>query len=201
MYHKSLFILFFVLIFCLSSTVASRRLLPGNEGIPIRPNHSGTAPSATELPPPQGNKRIPTRPNHSKPDHSATGPHPPQGNKRITTRPNHSKPDHSATDPHPPQGESFEECAEREVKEETGLEIDKAEYLTVTNNIISEKVHVVCIFVRAVLADVNQKPETLEPEKCAGWDWYEWNNLPKPLFGPLEDMVQSGFNPFPTSAS
>ncbi|KAF3619278.1 Nudix hydrolase 1 [Capsicum baccatum] len=98
-------------------------------------------------------------------------------------------------------GESFEECAEREVKEETGLEIDKAEYLTVTNNIISEKVHVVCIFVRAVLADVNQKPETLEPEKCAGWDWYEWNNLPKPLFGPLEDMVQSGFNPFPTSAS
>ncbi|XP_047255355.1 geranyl diphosphate phosphohydrolase isoform X4 [Capsicum annuum] len=149
MYHKSLFILFFVLIFCLSSTVASRRLLPGNEGIPIRPNHSGTAPSATELPPPQGNKRIPTRPNHSKPDHSATG-------------------------PHPPQGESFEECAEREVKEETGLEIDKAEYLTVTNNIISEKVHVVCIFVRAVLADVNQKPETLEPEKCAGWDWVVW---------------------------
>ncbi|KAM3269436.1 geranyl diphosphate phosphohydrolase isoform X4 [Capsicum chacoense] len=78
MNHKSLFILSFVLIFCLSSTVASRRLLPGNEGIPIRPNHSGTAPSATELPPPQGNKRIPMRPNHSKPDHSATDPHPPQ---------------------------------------------------------------------------------------------------------------------------
>ncbi|KAK4376510.1 hypothetical protein RND71_002806 [Anisodus tanguticus] len=50
-------------------------------------------------------------------------------------------------------------------------------------------------------ADVNQKPETLEPEKCAGWDLYEWNNLPKPLFGPLKDMVQSGFNPFPTTAS
>ncbi|CAN4121931.1 unnamed protein product [Withania somnifera] len=98
-------------------------------------------------------------------------------------------------------GESFEECAAREVKEETGLEIDKTEYLTVTNNVISEKVHTVCIFIRAVLADPNQKPETLEPEKCAGWDWYEWNNLPKPLFGPLEDMVQSGFNPLPTTAS
>ncbi|KAL3367840.1 hypothetical protein AABB24_008953 [Solanum stoloniferum] len=96
-------------------------------------------------------------------------------------------------------GESFEECATREVKEETGLIIDKTEYLTVTNNVISEKVHIVCIFIRAVPADVNQKPETLEPEKCAGWDWYEWNNLPKPLFGPLEDMVQSGFNPFPTT--
>ncbi|XP_055805655.1 nudix hydrolase 1 isoform X2 [Solanum dulcamara] len=98
-------------------------------------------------------------------------------------------------------GESFEECATREVKEETGLEIDKTEYLTVTNNVISEKVHTVCIFIRAVPADPNQMPETVEPEKCAGWDWYEWNNLPKPLFGPLQDMVQSGFNPFPNTAS
>lgn len=98
-------------------------------------------------------------------------------------------------------GESFEECAAREVKEETGLEIDKPQYLTVTNNVISEKVHTVCIFIRAVPADPNKQPETLEPEKCAGWDWYEWNNLPKPLFGPLQDMVQSGFNPFPTTAS
>ncbi|CAN4121927.1 unnamed protein product [Withania somnifera] len=86
-----------------------------------------------------------------------------------------------------PYRESCEECAAREVKEETGLEIDKSEYLTVTNNVISEKVHI--------------KPETLETEKCAGWDWYERNNLPKPLFCPLEDMVQSGFNPFPTTAS
>ncbi|XP_016515442.1 nudix hydrolase 1-like [Nicotiana tabacum] len=98
-------------------------------------------------------------------------------------------------------GESFEECATREVKEETGLDIDKTEYLTVTNNVISEKVHVVSIFMRAVPADPSQNPQTLEPEKCDGWDWYEWNNLPKPLFGPLQDMVQSGYNPFPTTAS
>ncbi|PHU04464.1 Nudix hydrolase 1 [Capsicum chinense] len=78
----------------------------------------------------------------------------------------------------------------------TGLEIDKAEYLTVTNNVISEKVHVVCIFIRAVLADVNQKPKILEPEKCVGWDWYKWNNLPKPLFGPLEDMVPKWLQSF-----
>ncbi|CAN4124725.1 unnamed protein product [Withania somnifera] len=55
--------------------------------------------------------------------------------------------------------------------------------------------------VQEVPADPNQKPETLEPEKRAGWDWYEWNNLPKPVFGPFEDVVQSGFNPLPTTAS
>ncbi|KAL3510875.1 hypothetical protein ACH5RR_030276 [Cinchona calisaya] len=96
-------------------------------------------------------------------------------------------------------GESFEECAAREVKEETGLEIEKTEYLTVTNNVFSERakpLHLVCIFIRGVLADTNQQPQNLEPEKCDGWDWYDWNDLPKPLFHPLEVLVQSGFNPF-----
>ncbi|CAL5396513.1 unnamed protein product [Camellia sinensis] len=35
-------------------------------------------------------------------------------------------------------GESFEECAAREVKEETGLDIHNIEFLTVTNNIFSD---------------------------------------------------------------
>lgn len=96
-------------------------------------------------------------------------------------------------------GESFEECAAREVKEETGLDIDKIDYLTVTNNVLSSEVkpqHVVAICMRAGLADTNQMPQNLEPDKCDGWDWYDWNDLPKPLFGPLETMVRNGFNPF-----
>lgn len=97
-------------------------------------------------------------------------------------------------------GESFEECAAREVKEETGLDIDKIEYLTVTNNVVSKvdkPLHIVAIFMRAFLADPCQVPQNLEPEKCEGWDWYDWKNLPRPLFGPLETMAQSDFNPFP----
>ncbi|KAL5722739.1 hypothetical protein ACHQM5_006221 [Ranunculus cassubicifolius] len=96
-------------------------------------------------------------------------------------------------------GESFEDCAAREVKEETGLDIEKIEFLTVTNNLFLEApkpAHYVVIFVRAALRDPLQTPQNLEPNKCAGWDWYEWNDLPKPLFRPLEVMVESGFSPF-----
>ncbi|CAL5399541.1 unnamed protein product [Camellia sinensis] len=102
-------------------------------------------------------------------------------------------------------GESFEECAAREVKEETGLDIHNIEFLTVANDIFSDGAnppeHRVVIFMRALpilpVPDHDQVPQNHEPEKCGGWDWYDWNNLPKPLFGQLENMLQGGFNPFP----
>lgn len=95
--------------------------------------------------------------------------------------------------------ESFEECASREVKEETGLDIEKVEILTVVNTIQSAgpiPSHFVTIIVRAVLSHPNQIPVNVEPDKCDGWAWYEWSNLPDPLFRPLEVLVKSGFNPF-----
>lgn len=96
-------------------------------------------------------------------------------------------------------GESFEACAAREVKEETGLDIDNIEVLKVTNNLFhegAEPSHYIMILLRAVLANPNQLPENLEPDKCDGWDWYEWDSLPRPLFWPLEKLLQDGFHPF-----
>nr|5GP0_A Chain A, Nudix hydrolase 1 [Arabidopsis thaliana]5GP0_E Chain E, Nudix hydrolase 1 [Arabidopsis thaliana]5GP0_F Chain F, Nudix hydrolase 1 [Arabidopsis thaliana]5GP0_I Chain I, Nudix hydrolase 1 [Arabidopsis thaliana]5WWD_A Chain A, Nudix hydrolase 1 [Arabidopsis thaliana]5WWD_B Chain B, Nudix hydrolase 1 [Arabidopsis thaliana] len=96
-------------------------------------------------------------------------------------------------------GESFEECAAREVMEETGLKIEKMKLLTVTNNVFKEAPtpsHYVSVSIRAVLVDPSQEPKNMEPEKCEGWDWYDWENLPKPLFWPLEKLFGSGFNPF-----
>ncbi|MBA0602362.1 nudix hydrolase 1 [Gossypium raimondii] len=99
-------------------------------------------------------------------------------------------------------GESFEECGARELMEETGLEMGKADFLTVTNKVFldkSKRCHYVIVFLRAVLADPNQVPQNPEPDKCDGWDWYDWDNLPQPLFSTLDEMVRSGFNPFPST--
>lgn len=86
----------------------------------------------------------------------------------------------------------------REVKEETGLDITGVEVVTVTNNVFSEPklVQLIAVLVRAVLSDPDQIPLNLEPEKCDGWDWYKWDDPPKPLFGPLETAFLHGLNPF-----
>lgn len=63
-------------------------------------------------------------------------------------------------------GESFEECAAREVKEETGLEIDKTEIVKVTNNLFLDQpkpCHYVTILLRAWMRDPHQLPQNLEP--------------------------------------
>ncbi|KAK9051137.1 hypothetical protein SSX86_027763 [Deinandra increscens subsp. villosa] len=93
-------------------------------------------------------------------------------------------------------GESYEECAAREVKEETGLDIKNIEVLTSNSNLYYEEKHLDITYARAYLSNPNQTPQNIEPEKCEGWEWCDLNNLPEPMFGPLKEMLQSGFNPF-----
>lgn len=85
------------------------------------------------------------------------------------------------------------------MKEETGLDICGAELLTVTNHVLSERktVQLIAVLMRAQLADADQTAMNVEPEKCDGWDWYEWDHLPKPLFPSLETAILQGLNPFP----
>ncbi|KAL4192701.1 hypothetical protein AMTRI_Chr06g195580 [Amborella trichopoda] len=86
-------------------------------------------------------------------------------------------------------GETWEECAAREVRDETGLDVEKVEFVTVTNNVLRSEArpkHYVTIIMRCVLHDPDQTSLNLEPDKCGGWEWYEWDNLRKPLFPPLQ---------------
>lgn len=72
--------------------------------------------------------------------------------------------------------ESFEECARREVMEETGLEIDNIKFWTATNSPrIDGSKHYVTIFMVSKLVDPNAQPELMEPQKCDGWQWMSWD--------------------------
>jgi 8-oxo-dGTP diphosphatase len=93
--------------------------------------------------------------------------------------------------------ETFEKCAKREVLEETGLEIFDITFATVTNDMFEkENKHYITIFVKSKNTD--GVPKIMEPNKCLKWDWFSWDNLPKPLFLPLENLKKTDFDPFQT---
>lgn len=89
-------------------------------------------------------------------------------------------------------GESVADCAKREVFEETGLEIHDVRSVAFTNDIFEEnQKHYVTLFVMAV--QWRGEPKVMEPQKCKGWEWCEWDNLPNPLFTPLRTLKREGF--------
>jgi len=57
-------------------------------------------------------------------------------------------------------GETFEECAAREILEETGLALKDLQFLTATNNVMkAEKKHYITIFMAATVVGDNPKPQ------------------------------------------
>jgi 8-oxo-dGTP diphosphatase len=91
--------------------------------------------------------------------------------------------------------ETWEDNVRRETREETGLILNNIRFVTATNNIIPEENgHSVTLY---HVADwVEGEPQTLEPDKCEGWHWFQWNNLPQPLFIAARIFHENGYNPF-----
>jgi 8-oxo-dGTP diphosphatase len=91
-------------------------------------------------------------------------------------------------------GETVEQCATREVREETGLELRECVAAPYTNDVFaSERKHYVTLFV--VAESHEGEPALLEPDKCLGWQWFRWSALPRPLFQPLQTLVDTGYIP------
>lgn len=77
-------------------------------------------------------------------------------------------------------GESLEQCATREVEEETGLKVKNARYLTATNDVMeADGKHYITVFMVCEREDESQEAELREPDKCAGWEWWSWEELLK----------------------
>jgi 8-oxo-dGTP diphosphatase len=92
-------------------------------------------------------------------------------------------------------GETIEECALREVDEEVGVKIKNLRLGPYTNDIFpNEQKHYITLY---VISDyLSGQVEIKEPDKCERWEWFEWNNLPEPLFIPMQNLIKTGYNPF-----
>lgn len=93
-------------------------------------------------------------------------------------------------------GESFEECAAREILEETGVKIDPSQitFMTCTNDPMPEEnKHYITVFMRSKVPDTVEPKvrsyylllslhthpnfQTMEPHKCDGWSWMSFETL------------------------
>ncbi len=85
--------------------------------------------------------------------------------------------------------ESFEECARREVREETGMEIDNIRFIRLLNFKTYAPKHYVDI---GLLADWKSgEPQVLEPHKCEEWKWFSLNNIPSPHFAACDTEIEA----------
>lgn len=87
-----------------------------------------------------------------------------------------------------------EACAIRETREETGIGIENPRFVTFTNDIFAEAgKHYVTLF---FVADWKSgEVQLMEPEMCHEWKWSRWDSLPKPLFSPTGNFVETRINP------
>lgn len=92
-------------------------------------------------------------------------------------------------------GESVTACARREVQEETGLSIKKLRHLGFTNSTftVAQKTAITLL----VSCDYDTgSVEMREPDKCASWHWFDCQQLPSPLFTPINlFLAQISANP------
>lgn len=88
--------------------------------------------------------------------------------------------------------ESIQQCAVRELKEETALVIkpEKVKILGFTNDIFSEENrHYLTVHCRVDIK--TEIPIVMEPNKCKEWRWFDTGCLPDNLFLPVVNFFKS----------
>lgn len=91
-------------------------------------------------------------------------------------------------------GEAIGDCARREALEETNLALADLRFGPFTADVFPvEQRHYVTVFV--IASPAGGALRTMEPDKCEGWQWFRWSELPEPLFAPLASLRAQGFVP------
>ena len=86
-------------------------------------------------------------------------------------------------------GESFEECAEREVKEEIGSEITNPRFFAAINDIYKpDNKHYVTIFMKCDFPE-GQEIHNMEPDKISRWEWFDLDALPENMFLSMQNLI------------
>jgi 8-oxo-dGTP diphosphatase len=92
-------------------------------------------------------------------------------------------------------GETWQSCAERELREETGLELVTCRPVGTTETFAPDgSSHEITIFLEAHARGELRNPA---PSETVRWDWHPWDALPTPRVRSLEALLKTGYMPAP----
>lgn len=84
--------------------------------------------------------------------------------------------------------ETFFDCAKREVKEETGLDVDDLELFGAVDDIQPDR-HFITMHV--IAKTHHGKPQVMEPDKEDEWRWFPLDALPERVYTPSEKFLKN----------
>jgi len=85
-------------------------------------------------------------------------------------------------------GDGFFEGAARELKEETDLDLIRAEIISISNERVETAHYVTLGFLATEWAG---EVKVMEPEEILKWEWFALDNLPKNLFAPTKKAIEN----------
>lgn len=85
-------------------------------------------------------------------------------------------------------GDGLFEGAARELKEETDLDLNRAEIISISNE-RNETAHFITIGFLAV--EWSGDVKTMEPDEIITWDWFDMDALPKNVYAPTLKMIEN----------
>ncbi len=90
-------------------------------------------------------------------------------------------------------GETWEACARREVREETGLDLSTPRHVGTAETFAPDgSSHEITIFLEAQARGELRNPT---PAETVRWEWHRWDALPSPLVRSLDAFRKSGYAP------
>lgn len=84
--------------------------------------------------------------------------------------------------------ETFFECAIREVKEETNLEIDSLELFGAADDIQPDRHY---ITMHVIAKKFSGQLKVMEPTKEDEWKWFNLDNLPDKIYSPSRKFIEA----------
>lgn len=92
---------------------------------------------------------------------------------------------------HLEQGERLEEAMIKKLKAEIGVTVEKSKFASIIDQADQDPHRLQINF---IVTKFSGKVKTMDPEFCAGWEWFDLDSLPNNIFPPHAPIIEAYIN-------